>query len=127
MKIELPLGDIVDRYSILSIKKQRIQNADAQKNIRLEYQSIRETWAQSEFPEMESLPQWHALLETNQKLWTVEDLLREREKQQMFDPRFIELARSVYILNDQRANLKRGINLLLGSVLLEEKSYSSTT
>ena len=76
---------------------------------------------------MESLPQCHALLETNQKLWTVEDLLREREKQQMFDPRFIELARSVYILNDQRANLKRGINLLLGSVLLEEKSYSSTT
>ncbi len=125
MKVTLPLGDIVDRYSILSIKCARIPSAAAQKNIQREHSVLKETWEKSDYPAMESLPQWAALLQTNQALWTVEDELRALEKKQQFDAEFVALARSVYRLNDRRAELKRSINLSLGSTLIEEKSYSS--
>ena len=124
MKIDTPLGDIVDRYSILTIKKQRISHQNAQKNILREAEAIREAWKQSSHPPMQELPQWSELLAVNLRLWEVEDLLRECEKRQTFDEAFITMARSVYTLNDHRASLKRSINLFLGSDLMEEKSYA---
>ena len=123
MKIELPLGDIVDRYSILSIKSERIQHEQALQNVFRELQSIQEAWNRSDYPSMDALPEWNDLLKTNQMLWDVEDALRNMEQKKNFNADFIELARNVYQLNDQRAQLKRSINLSLGSILMEEKSY----
>ena len=74
---------------------------------------------------MEELEDWEELLNTNKGLWDVEEELRYLEKKQVFDARFVQLARMVYQLNDRRAELKRKINLLLGSTLIEEKSYTT--
>ena len=124
MKIETSLGDVVDRYSILTIKKQRISDQNAQHNILRERDAIREAWKQSPHPSMQDLPQWSELLDVNLQLWEVEDALRECERRQTFDESFVTMARSVYRLNDRRASLKRSINLLLGSDFVEEKSYA---
>ena len=78
MKIELPLGDIVDRYSILSIKKERIVQEKAQENICTEHQSIQTTWKKSPHPPMEELQDWEELLKTNKGLWDVEEEIVRR-------------------------------------------------
>ena len=84
---------------------------------------LRNSWAAEGLQPMESLAAWDDLCVVNAKLWQVEDDLRAHEAGQDFGSRFVELARSVYHLNDQRADLKRAINDALGSELVEEKSY----
>lgn len=123
MHVELPLGDVVDKMAILVIKDQRIEDAAKLKHVRAELETLRQAWKAAGHPDHDSLADWAPLLEVNTRLWEVEDEIRECERAGDFGPRFIELARSVYRLNDKRAEHKRNISVALGSRLLEQKSY----
>ena len=123
MKVELPLGDIVDKVTILRIKAQRIDDAAKVENVKRELSALLAAWSDQGYAPMETLDEWTALLEVNGALWTVEDEIREQEAQGEFGAGFVALARSVYRLNDKRAALKHAINIRLGSRLVEEKSY----
>jgi hypothetical protein len=127
MLVELPLGDVVDKLSILLIKTARISDPARLLLVQEELRSLEATWAASGQPDYDRLAQWEELLVVNTQLWEVEDRLRECERQGDFGPQFVELARSVYITNDRRAELKRQINRTLGSRLEEVKSYSPYT
>ena len=127
MKVELPLGDVVDKISILYIKSQRISDQSKLVNIHNELHSLEQAWAQTDYLPLKELSEWNDLLEVNGQLWTVEDDLRLLEAKQDFGEGFVQLARSVYFLNDKRAALKKSINLALGSALIEEKSYQDYT
>ena len=122
MKVEAPLGDVVDKVTILQIKLDEIGTENVQK----ELGSLLESWRTEALPSLFDLPQFRRLSEVNRALWDVEDALRLCESEQEFGETFIQLARSVYVLNDERAALKQAINLDLGSKLIEEKSYSVT-
>lgn len=124
MKVELPLGDVVDKITILAIKSERISDESKLANVRTELATLREAWSAAGHPELESLDDWAGLRKVNGELWDVEDDLRDCERQGDFSDRFVQLARSVYHLNDKRAALKRSINVALGSRLIEEKSYA---
>ena len=123
MKVRLPLGDVVDKVSILLLKQEKIADPEKQSNVEEELRVLRQTWNQEGLVAMEELADWPGLCEVNGRLWDVEDELRLHDSRQDFGPEFVELARSVYHLNDRRAALKRAINVLLGSALIEEKSY----
>ena len=123
MKVELPLGDVVDKVSILLLKAQHIRESEKAANIQRELVELRQSWQEAGHPPMESLESWAGLCEINGKLWAVEDELRALERVQDFSEVFVAAARSVYFLNDRRAAFKREINLSLGSSLIEEKSY----
>jgi len=125
MKIEVSNGEVLDKYSILQIKSERITDPTALNNIRRELESLQP--AVDAIRSLESAGTLHSLqdqlLEVNTSLWEVEDVLRGLEKSQDFGPSFVAAARSVYQLNDRRAAVKKEINLLTGSNLIEEKSY----
>jgi hypothetical protein len=123
VKVALPLGDIVDRISILCIKAARFRDASQVANVNAELLSLRQSWALAAYPAVSDLPQWDELHRVNQSLWEVEDALRACEKEGCFDDRFVQMARSVYQLNDRRAALKRSINLSLDSKLMVEKGH----
>jgi len=123
VKVELPLGDVVDKVSILLLKQEALKDATARHNVSTELTTLTEAWTQTGHPAMHSIAEWKPLCEVNRALWKVEDELRALEHAKAFDDHFIALARSVYQLNDRRAALKRSINLSLGSTLIEEKSY----
>jgi hypothetical protein len=125
MKVELPLGDIVDKITILLIKAAHIKSPEKLQNIHTELETLRQSWSEAGHPALESLEDWQALHDVNQALWNVEDDLRDLERAGDFGPTFVEQARSVYKLNDRRAALKRSINVALGSRLVEEKSYAA--
>ena len=124
IEIEVSPGELFDRISILEIKQQRIRAAKQLGNIEFELGRLRET--QSRLPECTAELRRHIeqLKTVNQTLWDIEDEIRACEAAQSFDQRFIELARSVYRENDERAAIKRKINDLLGSSIVEEKSYT---
>lgn len=124
MKVDLPLGDVVDKVTILRIKQVRIADAAKVANVERELSVLLAAWAEAGHPAMESLADYAGLAEVNEKLWVVEDDLREHERRRDFGPEFVRLARSVYHLNDGRAARKRAINVALGSALVEEKSYA---
>ena len=117
------MGDVVDKVTILLLKEERIDDKEKVRNVQNELAVLRRSWQEEGLPNMTELADWLDLCEVNGKLWDVEDELRRHESKQDFGPLFIELARSVYHLNDRRAALKRSINLVLGSKLVEEKSY----
>ena len=125
MKIEVSNGEVLDKYSILQIKSERITDPTALNNIRRELESLQP--AVDAIRSLESSGTLYSLqdqlLEVNTSLWEVEDVLRGLEKSQDFGPSFVDAARSVYQLNDRRAAVKKEINLLTGSNLIEEKSY----
>lgn len=125
MKVELPLGDVVDKITILLIKADKITHAEKLANIHTELETLREAWTAAGHPPLESLADWDELRSVNGQLWTVEDDLRDLERDRDFGERFVALARSVYKINDRRAALKRSINVALGSRLVEEKSYAA--
>lgn len=127
MKIEVSNGEILDKYSILEIKLENISEEAKRINIIREYfeltpavNSIYESVG-SLTVELQSL--YQDLLNTNKTLWNIEDQIRECEREGLFGADFIELARSVYYTNDDRAEIKKQINVLTGSLLVEEKSY----
>ncbi len=129
MKISIPVsaGELLDKISILEIKKERIQEGDKKKNVNKELNLLREVQIESELVEticpkiLDHLCQ--RLKKVNEKLWDVEDKLRLLEEESNFSITFVNFARSVYRLNDERAQIKRKINELSGSELVEEKSY----
>lgn len=122
--IPVSWGELFDKITILEIKSSRIQDPQKQMNIQRELDKLSEVVAQSGYSSSTATEETiHGLKTINEELWCIEDDIRECERQKDFGPRFVELARSVYICNDKRADLKRQVNSLLGSELVEEKSY----
>lgn len=124
MKIDVPIGDVVDKITILRIKETKLNNPQQLANVRRELAVLREAWETSGL----AWPATQAdeLRRINQTLWDVEDELRRHEAAQAFGPEFVRRARSVYQINDERARVKREINRITGSALVEEKSYAAT-
>lgn len=122
MKIEVSIGEIVDKLSILQIKKENIIDKEKLKNVDKEYRYLHEIVFSD--LNINHDDDYLGLLEVNKTLWKIEDDIREKESKKEFDDLFIELARSVYITNDIRAKLKKSINIKYGSLFVEEKSYS---
>jgi len=118
-------GELLDKISILRIKSQRMADPGKLANVRLELSALEETWTGSVYASIDVDGELRGLQAVNARLWTIEDAIRDKERAQAFDAEFIGLARSVYIENDERAAIKRRINLKLGSSLVEEKSYSN--
>lgn len=122
MKIEVSIGEIVDKLSILQIKKENIIDKEKLKNVDKEYRYLHEIVFSD--LNINHDDDYLGLLEVNKTLWKIEDDIREKESKKEFDDLFIGLARSVYITNDIRAKLKKSINIKYGSLFVEEKSYS---
>jgi len=116
-------GELIDKITILEIKSRRIADAAKLANVRNELDLLNATWANDAAARTDISAERARLLAVNELLWDIEDRIRLKEKAQAFDAEFIELARSVYFRNDERAAFKREINLKLGSQLVEEKSY----
>ena len=116
-------GELLDKITILRIKAQRMTDAAKLANVRLELELLETTWRQSGCANIDVAEDERALQQMNEQLWVVEDQIREKENAQAFDARFIELARAVYVTNDERAAIKKRVNVKLGSRLIEEKSY----
>jgi hypothetical protein len=121
MKIEVSLGEILDRQSILKIKILKVSDPGKILNVDREYQGILKSLKGLKLDNLQE--QIEQLNKVNKELWDIEDKLRIKEVEQIFDQEFINLARSVYKLNDKRYNIKREINLLSGSSIVEEKQY----
>ena len=122
-RIPVSWGELLDKITILEIKQQRIVSESAQVNIRAELSLLQEA-ATPLLRSQEAMPRLQAELRTvNEMLWEIEDKIRDKEHAQMFDAEFVALARSVYRRNDERAALKKKINEISGSPLVEEKSY----
>lgn len=119
MQIEVSIGEIVDKWTILSIKVINIKDKDKLFNVFKEKAYLNKIID----PEILHDPLTDRLLEVNQSLWKVEDLLRDFERAGSFGEEFIDLARSVYKINDKRAHIKKEINIKWGSEFVEEKSY----
>ncbi len=119
----ISVGELVDKISILEIKAAAITDPAKQANVMRELAAL-EAVRRREVAALPELAALYAELKSaNRTLWQIEDEIRERERGGQFDERFIELARSVYRINDRRAVLKRRINELTGSEIVEEKSY----
>lgn len=116
-------GELVDKITILEIKSQRMTDAAKLANVRTELGMLTETWKTSAGAAIDIDAEWKALRGVNEQLWDIEDRIRDKERESLFDAEFIELARAVYVTNDERAAIKRRINSKLGSSLVEEKSY----
>jgi hypothetical protein len=123
MKVEIPLADALDRWTILELKIARLPSAGARENAARERDAIAEAWRAEGLPPPDGLPGFADLAAVNAALWEVEDQLRAHEAAADFGADFVARARSVYRLNDRRAALKRALNEALGSRLIEEKSY----
>ena len=121
--VPLSPGELLDKITILRIKVARIQDAAKLANVKLELSLLEQTWKDSGAASHDVSLDERALENVNERLWDIEDRIRDKEARQTFDREFIELARAVYICNDERAAIKKHINLQLGSRLVEEKSY----
>ena len=123
--IQVPVspGEVLDKITILEIKSERMTDPQKVANVRVELALLQETWAQA-VTEDDVICDLHAQLkEINEALWEIEDDIRDKERVKEFDQRFIDLARSVYFTNDRRSEVKKKLNLHLGSQIIEEKSY----
>ena len=121
--VPLSPAELLDKITILRIKVARIQDAAKLANVKLELSLLEQTWKDSGAAAHDVALDERALENVNERLWDIEDRIRDKEAHQTFDREFIELARAVYICNDERAAIKKRINLQLGSRLVEEKSY----
>ncbi|WP_407657271.1 DUF6165 family protein [Maricaulis salignorans] len=118
-------GELIDKITILRIKSERIGDDAKLKNVRTELALLNETLA-SDVPASDALSRLDAALQAvNEELWVIEDDIRDCERDGDFGAEFIRLARAVYVTNDKRAALKKDINVLLGSNIVEEKSYAA--
>lgn len=117
-------GELIDKITILEIKSQRMRDAVKLANVRTELALLMDTWQVSPWSAADIAAEWADLRAINEKLWVVEDEIRDKERDARFDQGFIELARAVYVTNDERAAIKKRINTRLGSTLIEEKSYA---
>ena len=118
----ISLGELVDKISILMVKKKNIKNNDKLDQVNKELNYLQET-LDNHVTKDEIDAFLNSLIDINSKLWVIEDDIRDCERKKQFDQKFIELARSVYFTNDKRANIKLDINNKFGSELVEVKSY----
>lgn len=124
LQVEISVGELVDKLTILEIKLQRISQPAKLENIKREYETLTTSLAASPFADLVPGETRAALKQVNEELWEIEDAIRLKEAASDFDKDFIALARAVYQTNDKRAALKRNINEGVGSRLVEEKSYA---
>ena len=120
----VPVGEFLDKLTILEIKSDRIKDPQKLENIRHELLKLRGTWQSSDYADAGLEPEYSKLRAVNERLWVIEDDIRDLERARDFGADFIALARAVYVTNDERAALKKALNLKLGSDLVEEKSYA---
>ncbi|MCW8986627.1 MAG: DUF6165 family protein [Gammaproteobacteria bacterium] len=124
IKVELAYGELLDKITILQIKSERIADENKLSNVNKELSLLNDLWALDKKSSVDISEEFSALKVINEKIWDIEDGIRDKERVKEFDQEFVELARSVYFSNDKRAEIKRTINLKLGSDLIEEKSYA---
>lgn len=120
MKIEVSNGEIIDKLTIIQLKTERIKDKAKLKNLKKEFEELKKVCSSIMST---SDPLYKALYEINSELWNIEDHIRDMERRKDFGDEFITTARSVYIKNDKRAELKKEINIRTSSGLTEEKSY----
>ena len=128
MTIQVPVsvGELLDKLTILAIKLERIDDPAKRANIAREHAALEAVVEARDLRHPEGVTALEQELRSvNEQLWRIEDEIREHERQQRFDDAFIALARAVYRTNDERAALKRRLNALTGSELVEEKSYAA--
>ena len=123
VKVDVSPGELIDKITILMIKSERIDDPGQLANVRFELDVLTSTKEGSITSSAKLKDLTAKLKEVNEVLWEIEDDIRNCEATRDFGDKFVELARSVYMRNDERAQLKRKINVLLGSEMLEEKSY----
>jgi hypothetical protein len=122
--IPISFGELFDKLTILQIKLDNLKNQNALENVKIEYNQLFIIY-DNDFSKDENAKRLLAdLKQINEKLWDIEDKIRDKERDKAFDEEFIELARSVYITNDERARIKKNINNTFRTELVEEKSYS---
>lgn len=124
IEVEVSVGELLDKITILQIKTERIQDEAKLKNVRAELRHLSDVQNRAVTFDSEIKALFQKLKETNESLWEIEDEIRDHEKAKDFGPEFIHLARMVYMKNDLRCHLKRELNEKLGSELKEEKSYT---
>ena len=124
IRVPISPGELLDKITILRIKSQRMHDPQKLANVRLELRELEDTWRACAPANADIESDVSALLDVNERLWVIEDDIRDKERAQAFDAEFIRLARAVYFENDERAAIKRRINLKLGSAIVEEKSYA---
>lgn len=125
VSVEVAPGELIDKITILEIKLERIRDQDKLNNVRIELNTLVKG-RDSSLPSSDELDKLtQSLKQINEQLWEIEDDIRDCERGQDFGETFIKLARAVYVTNDKRAAFKRDINELLGSHLVEEKSYAA--
>ena len=123
IKVPVSPGEVLDKITILEIKSERMEDPEKVANVRIELKLLQDTWA-ANITDDDTIRGLHAQLkEINEALWEIEDDIRDKERVKEFDERFIELARAVYFTNDKRSEVKKKLNLHLGSQIVEEKSY----
>jgi protein subunit release factor A len=122
MKVEISDGELLDKISILQIKLERISDESKLKNIHTEYTELTNIGA-SLLEDEQVYTLYEKVKTVNKALWDLEDSIRMKEKDKSFGEEFIRLAREIYQTNDRRAEVKKEINLLTGSLFVEEKSY----
>lgn len=124
IKVPISPGELLDKITILRIKSRRMGDPRKLANVSIELDALEAIWANSAYAAIDVAGDVQALLAVNERLWDIEDDIRAKERAKVFDAEFIRLARAVYIENDERAAIKRRLNLQLGSELIEEKSYA---
>jgi hypothetical protein len=124
IKVPVSPGELLDKITILRIKSSRMRDASKLANVRTELEALEQIWSASPYAAVDVASDVGALLAVNERLWTIEDDIRDKERAKKFDADFVRLARAVYIENDERAAIKRRLNVKLGSSLIEEKSYA---
>ena len=124
MQIEVSIGEIVDKLSILQIKLENITDEGKLVNVKKEFNYLYDIV----FKDLKiQLDDYQRLLNINKQLWDIEDDIRDEERAKRFEDKFIELARAVYVTNDERSRIKKDINIKYGSDFVEEKSYQDYT
>ena len=122
--IPISWGELFDKKTILQIKLKNLKTKSALKNVKIEYAYLSKIFDENFSKNKNAQKLMSDLKKVNQKLWDIEDLIRDKERNKIFDKDFVELARSVYFTNDDRSYIKRKINDTFGSELIEEKSYT---
>ena len=124
-KISVSWGELFDKMTILEIKLENLKSKSSLKNVKKEHNQLRTIFDQSFLNNTNADRLIKELRLINQSLWKIEDKVRDKERIKTFDDDFIELARSVYLTNDERSRIKNKINYVFGSELVEEKSYTN--
>ena len=123
IRVPVSFGELLDKISILQIKTERIGDPAKLTNVRKELAALEQTWSEHPASKKDVASLRASLKAVNERLWKIEDDIRLKEKAARFDDEFVKLARAVYFENDERARLKKELNLALGSAFVEEKSY----